>query len=58
MYAAICSLFLVGAQEARAQMKFAFVDTKYLLENMPEYSQAQNELNSASAEWQKEIEER
>jgi len=58
MYSAICSLFLIGGMEAKAQMKFAFVDTKYILENMPEYAQAQNELNSASADWQKEIEER
>ena len=58
MYTLICSLFLLGGTEAKAQMKFAFVDTKYLLENMPEYSQAQNDLNSASADWQKEIEER
>ena len=49
---------LMASSEAKAQMKFAFVDTKYILENMPDYSQAQNELNSASAEWQKEIEER
>lgn len=49
---------LMASSEVKAQMKFAFVDTKYILENMPDYSQAQNELNSASAEWQKEIEER
>jgi outer membrane protein len=42
----------------QAQMKIAFVDTKYILENMPEYTDAQNELNSASAEWQSEIEDR
>lgn len=42
----------------QAQMKIAFVDTKYILENMPEYTDAQNELNAASAEWQSEIEDR
>jgi outer membrane protein len=51
-------MILMVSTEAKAQMKFAFVDTKYILENMPDYSQAQNELNSASADWQKEIEDR
>ena len=49
----ICSTFAL-----QAQMKIAFVDTKYILENMPEYSDAQNELNTASADWQSEIEQR
>jgi len=39
-------------------MKIAFVDTKYVLENMPEYAQAQASLDEASAQWQSEIEER
>lgn len=48
-----CATFMVNAQ-----MKFAFVDTKYVLENMPDYSEAQNALDAASIEWQSEIEER
>lgn len=51
-------LFLSSAFVMQAQMKFAFVDTKYVLENMPEYSEAQGELNAASEQWQNEIEER
>ena len=51
-------LFLSTVFVAQAQMKFAFVDTKYVLENMPEYSEAQGELDAASAQWQTEIEER
>lgn len=51
-------LVLASSLQVSAQMKIAFVDTKYILENMPEYSEAQNELNAASAEWQTEIEER
>jgi len=38
--------------------KFAFVDTKYILENMPEYDGAQNEIDAISLEWQDEISER
>lgn len=36
--------------------KFAYVDTKYILMHMPEYAQAQDQLNRLSAQWQDEIE--
>jgi outer membrane protein len=52
------AIFLCSAFVMQAQMKFAFVDTKYVLENMPEYSEAQGELDAASEQWQNEIEER
>ena len=38
--------------------KIAFVDTKYILENMPEYSSAQEEIDAVSLKWQKEISDR
>lgn len=38
--------------------KYAFVDTKYILENVPEYREAQKDLDSYSMQWQKEIEQR
>lgn len=36
--------------------KYAFVDTDYILNNIPEYTDAQALLDDLSAEWQKEIE--
>lgn len=36
--------------------KFAFVDSQYILDNIPEYQQAQTKLDETSVEWQKEIE--
>jgi len=36
--------------------KFAYVDTKYILDNISEYKAAQEELDKVSVEWQKEIE--
>jgi outer membrane protein len=36
--------------------KFAYVDTEYILAQMPEYKSAQDQLDAASAQWQKEIE--
>lgn len=36
--------------------KFAYVDTEYMLANIPEYKSAQSELDKVSIQWQKEIE--
>jgi len=36
--------------------KYAFVDTDYILNNIPEYTDAQALLDDLSVEWQKEIE--
>ncbi|MFK7757765.1 MAG: OmpH family outer membrane protein [Flavobacteriales bacterium] len=38
--------------------KFAYVDTEYILMHLQEYADAQAELNSYSAQWQEEIEEK
>lgn len=45
----------VTASMALAQ-KFAFVDSEYILSNIPSYKSAQEQLDKISAEWQKEIE--
>jgi outer membrane protein len=37
--------------------KFAYVDTEYILDNIPSYKQAQTQLDNAAAEWQKEIDD-
>jgi len=39
-----------------SQQKYAFVDTEYILENIPDYAAAQDKLDAYSIEWQKEIE--
>jgi len=36
--------------------KYAFVDTEYILNNIPNYKAAQEQLDKISADWQKEIE--
>ncbi|MBN1131733.1 MAG: OmpH family outer membrane protein [Bacteroidales bacterium] len=35
--------------------KFAFVDTEYILQNIPSYNAAQEELNKMSEQWEAEI---
>ncbi len=38
--------------------KFAYVDTEYILDNIPEYKDAQKKLDELSKAWQKEIEDK
>ena len=46
-------LFVIASMHAQ---KFAYVDTQYILDNLPEYTEAQAQLDDFSAQWQKEIE--
>lgn len=46
-------LTLVGLATAQS---YAFVDTDYILSNIPNYNASQEQLNKMSEEWQKEIE--
>lgn len=45
---------LASATTANAQ-KFAFVDSEYILNSIPEYEIAQNQLNQLAETWQEEI---
>lgn len=36
--------------------KYAYIDSEYILENMPDYVEAQAELDRIAVEWQNEIE--
>ncbi|MEI6822573.1 MAG: OmpH family outer membrane protein [Bacteroidota bacterium] len=38
--------------------KYAYVDTEYILDNIPEYKDAQGELDQLSKQWQKDIEQK
>lgn len=51
------ALFLSIVASANAQ-KFGYVDTQYILENIPEYESKQQQLDELSIQWQKEIEEK
>ena len=51
----ISILFLVaGFFQANAQ-KWGYVDTEYILSKIPEYKEAQDEINELSLSWQQEI---
>ena len=38
--------------------KYAFIDTKYILSQMPEYTSAQKEIDDMAEKWQEEIEQK
>lgn len=50
-------MFLVGITTINAQQnqRIAYVDSDYILENIPEYGDAQEEINQLSKKWEKEI---
>lgn len=53
----LLSLFAILAFTASVSaQKFGFVDSQYILENIPEYKSAQQQLDRISLQWQKEIE--
>ena len=53
----IAVLFLATSHLSFGQsQKYAFVDTEYILDNIPEFQDAQDELDDLSVKWQKEIE--
>jgi len=49
---------LLGTAGHLCAQRIAFVNTKYILEQMPEYGAAQKELDRLSKQWQEEIDER
>ena len=51
----IAAIFFTFGFGASAQ-KYAFVNTDYILDNIPDYADAQTQLDELSAQWQKEIE--
>jgi outer membrane protein len=53
----IVSLIFSVCCAALAQ-RYAIVDTKYILDKMPEYKTAQKQLDQISAQWQKEIDDK
>ncbi|MFP5470857.1 MAG: OmpH family outer membrane protein [Bacteroidia bacterium] len=54
LVAIVLSLFVSAAVVAQ---KYAYVDTKYILENLDEYKEAQRQLDELSEKWQKDLEQ-
>ncbi|RXG14086.1 periplasmic chaperone for outer membrane proteins Skp [Leeuwenhoekiella aestuarii] len=52
------SLFCFGASQAQRSIRLGYVDMNYILENVPEYKEAQAQLDQRVAGWKNEIEKR
>jgi outer membrane protein len=50
----IACCFLLTASASMAQ-KYAIIDTRYILDKMSDYTQAQKQLDVIAADWQKDI---
>ena len=46
---------MLGLGFAGISQKYAIIDTRYILDKMPEYKEAQKQLDNIAAGWQKEI---
>lgn len=51
------SILLIASTFTFSQ-KYAYIDSEYILSNIPEYKDAQNEIDNLSKQWQKEIEQK
>jgi outer membrane protein len=54
----ILLLFSLLFSSITQAQKYAYVDTEYILANIPEYKSAQSQIDNISVQWQKEIEAR
>lgn len=51
----LCMTFGLTKIQAQGNQKIAYIDTDYILQNIPEYTDAQEEINQMSTEWAKEL---
>ena len=55
---ALLAAMFVGMSLGAHAQKFAYIDSEYVLLHMPEYAEAQTELNNLAIGWQAEIEDK
>lgn len=54
----IALVLVFTAFTAQAQQRYAIIDTKYILEKIPEYRDADKKLQQVGEQWQKEIDDK
>lgn len=57
LFAVLAAFLCLSAFTTQAQ-KYAYVNTQYILDNIPDYKNAQQQLDNLSIQWQKEIEDK
>ena len=53
--ALVCGGMMTAHAQLGGGQKIVYVDSEYIMENIPEYGDAQEELNALSTKWQKEV---
>jgi outer membrane protein len=53
IFVSLCFMLIASASFGQ---KYCYVNTEYILDNIPEYKSAQQQLDQISVQWQKEIE--
>ena len=53
----ITIIFLIFGLNFGLAQRFGYIDTQFILEKMPEYKKAQDEIGALSDAWEKEIQE-
>jgi outer membrane protein len=56
-YVILACCFILTSAASIAQ-RYAVIDTKYILEKLPEYKEAQKQLDGFSEQWQQEIDQK
>lgn len=51
-------LVFIGTSFVSNAQKYGYIDSDYILENMPEYLEAKEKLDKFAERWQKEVEDR
>lgn len=52
---ALCMTLGITKIQAQGNQRIAYIDTDYILQNIPEYTDAQEEINQLSVTWAKEL---
>lgn len=52
------AVYLIFASANISAQRYAIIDTKYILDKMPEYKDADKRLSETSGQWQKEIDDK
>jgi len=54
----LVSMLSLSSVNAQRGVRIAYIDTEYILENVPEYQEATQQLNTKAQKWKLEIEEK
>lgn len=57
-YLVVLSFLLVASISTTLAQRFAYVDSEYILEQIPEYIAAQKQLDALSVQWQNDVDNR